>query len=215
VETKISKFNYGILDVDGTLVDNRKLYRWLLAKILPLGFSVNGTDLYLPTGGLPLPSWAKFLQPIPGLTRFVLVAERGILKLADLLDLSRPKLFEGTEEVLSQLSQKGIKLFATSGSKTQKATRRLEKAGILSFFTAMAGSEMPKREHIPYFASQVDLPLQDFAKQAFLISDGPVDLHLAVRYGVYPVGVAQTLEPSLLLKQGAEEIVSNLGELLQ
>ena len=131
------------------------------------------------------------------------------------MDGHTPRLFEGVEELLSQLSQKGIKLFATTGSKTTRATQHLEKAGILSFFTAIAGSEMPKREHIPYFASQVGLPLEDFAKQAFLISDGPVDLHLAAKYGVYPAGVAQTLEPSLLFKQGAAEIISNLGELLE
>jgi len=172
VKTKISKFNYGILDVDGTLVDNRKLYRWLLAKILPLGFSVNGTDLYLPTGGLPLPWWAKHLHQLPGLAQLVLATEKVILKLSDLIDRPTPRLFEGTEDVLSQLSQKGIKLFATSGSKTQKATRHLERAGILSLFTAIVGSETPKREHIPYFASRVGLSLEEFAKKAFLVSDG-------------------------------------------
>ena len=215
MKTEIFKFEYGIFDTDGTLLDDRKLYRWILPKILSLGFSVKDAELYLPTGGLPLPRWAKFLQQIPGLTQFVLATERGILKLADLLNASRPKLFEGTEEALSQLSQKGIKLFVTTGSKTTKATWYLERAGILIFFTVIAGSEMPKREHIPYFASRVGLSLEEFAKKAFLVSDGPVNLALASKYGIYPVGITNTLNSQFLSKNGAQKVISNLGELLE
>jgi phosphoglycolate phosphatase-like HAD superfamily hydrolase len=207
------KFKYGIFDTDGTLIDNRKIYRWILPKILP--FSFLDSELSLPTTGFPIPGWAKIFHRIPGLAKAVLLAERLTLKLADFLDFFQPRLFEGTEEVLSQFEKRGLKLFATTGSKTQRAIDRLRDLGILEFFTLVIGSELPKKEHFKVFAQRVNLSLEDFAKEAFFISDSPIDLNLAKKSGIYSIGISTTFKPEYLFRAGAKKVISNLKELCQ
>jgi len=124
-------------------------------------------------------------------------------------------LFEGAKEVLLKLKQKGILLFATTGSKTEKAISMLKRAGILEFFTLIIGSELPKKEHFKLFAQRVNLPLDDFCKKTFLVSDGPVDLNLAAKNRIYGVGLASTFKSEYLFRSGAKQVISNLKELIQ
>lgn len=208
----ILKFKYGIFDIDGTLIDCRKIYRFILPKILSL--SLTNSELYLPTAGFPIPSWAKILRKIPGLKNVVLQAERLILKGADLLDLFPPRLFEGTKEVLFQFKKRGLKLFISTGSKTQRTIDRLRDLGILEFFTLIIGSELPKKEHFKVFAQRVNLPFEEFVREAFLVSDSPIDLSLAIKNGIYPIGISNTFKKEYLLKAGAKKVISNLRELI-
>jgi len=211
---EISDFKHGIFDVEGTLIDNKRVYRWLVSKI-SLALEPNGSELFLPAGGVPLPGWAKLFRQSQTLTRISLIAERKILTLLDLLDKKDSKLFEGSKEVLFKLKQKGILLFATTGSKTEKAISMLKRAGILEFFTLITGSELPKKEHVKLFAQRVNLPLDDFCKKTFLVSDGPVDLNLAAKNKIYGIGFASTFKAEYLFRSGAKQVISNLKELIQ
>lgn len=213
MEAKISEFKNGIFDVEGTLIDNKRFYRWIISKI-SLGIEPNNSELSLPTAGMPLPRWAKFLHQSQSLTNFVLGAERKILRLLDLIDQKDAKLFEGTKEVLYHFKQKKIRLFATTGGRTQKTILRLKKAGVLELFTLVIGSDLPKREHFKLFAKNLNLPLEDFVKETFLVSDGPVDLTLAARKGIYPIGISTTFKRKYLLKAGAKRVISDLREIV-
>jgi phosphoglycolate phosphatase-like HAD superfamily hydrolase len=145
----------------------------------------------------------------------VLAGERLIFTIYESLDGNSPELFEGTREVLWQLREEGIELFLSSGSKSSSTKIRLEKAGLDEFFTLVVGSELPKREHIPYLAQSLGLSLEDFASQAFLIGDGWIDMVSGIHYGLYSIGITNTLSPDLLRRAGAKEVISSLREFLE
>jgi len=211
METKISEFNFGIFDVHGTLLDNLRLYRVFLRAAST--FIIRNGEPYLPTAGMPVPCWVETLCNSPSLVWVTLRIEKVLAIFFESIATPNPKLFEGAREVLLQLYNNGIKLFATTGGKTSTTEAKLKKLGINDFFLGLSGRELPKREHIPYFARCLDLPLKKFSQQAFLVSDGSVDLALAKKYGVYGIGITNTLTPALLRAAGAKEVITNLREL--
>lgn len=213
LEAKISDFNFAIFDINGTLLDNRRPYRWLLRAISTLTIWKDSGELFLPTGGIAIPCWAETLRYSVGLAWVTLRIEKVLAIFFEIVDAPNPKLFGGTKEVLWQLYNNGIKLFATTGDKTLTIEGQLKKLGINDLFLGICGRELPKREHIPYFAKLVNLPLKEFARRSFLVSDGPVDLTLAQKYGLYSIGITNTLTTELLLAAGAKEIITDLGEL--
>lgn len=185
--------------------------------MVKLGWGVEGrANLYLPTGGLPLPTIAYQLRQSRGLTWLALQADRSLMKICGLLDGKELRLFEGTQEVLEELNRKEIKLFASTGTDTPTIKKDLGKLGLLKFFTMILGSDKaPESEHFHCFARHLNLPLKEFTSKTFLISDGPVDLNNASRSGIYSIGITNTLNADFLRKAGAREIISDLRELIK
>ena len=217
MKTDILEFSFGIFDVNGTLIDNRVLYRKAIALVVKLGWGVEGrTDLYLPTGGIPLPPVAYQLQQSRGLTWLALKADRSLMKICGLLDRKELRLFEGTQDVLEELYRKEIKLFASTGTDTPTIKKHLEKLNVLRFFTMILGSDKtPESKHFHYFAKHLNLPFKEFTRKTFLVSDGPADLNHASKSGIYSIGITNTLNAELLRRAGARETISDLRELLQ
>ena len=62
---EISDFKHGIFDVEGTLIDNKRVYRWLVSKI-SLALEPNGSELFFLLGACPFlvgPNY--FVNPKP------------------------------------------------------------------------------------------------------------------------------------------------------
>jgi len=216
LKIKTRDFKSGIFDVDGTVIDDKQLYRKTISALVKLGLRVRPqSELYLPTGGIPLPRLAKQLCQSHFLTWLAKKTDTNLLKLCTIIDKRELRLIDGAKETLDQLFKNGIKLFASTGGETHKAENSLQKLGMFHFFTKILGSDQaPKKEHFNRFAKYLNLPLKEFARQSFLVSDGPVDLTLAIECGIHSIGITNTLSSNSLLEAGAIEVISNLRELL-
>jgi len=120
------------------------------------------------------------------------------------------------DKVLFQLNKRNCHLFASSGNYTKKVVFLLEKTGIANYFTLILGAEnIQKTEHIPYFASLVGLPLEEFSRKSLFFGDMISDIIIGQRYGIYTVGVNYSIKMQSLLKNaGAKEVISNFEEVI-
>ena len=78
------------------------------------------------------------------------------------------------------------------------------------------GSDIaPKDRQIGYFAEYLNVSVSEFAKKTCSIGDGPAELMIALRYGIYSIGITNTLNKVSLSRVGAKEVISGFRELLQ
>ncbi|MBU0546928.1 MAG: HAD hydrolase-like protein [Patescibacteria group bacterium] len=212
----IFDFKYIIFDINGTIINNRRLYRKLLLVLTKLGFCKKDNNLFLPTGGIPLPYWAVKLSHSQILTELVLSVDKGFLRFFKAIGTRNPKTFPNIKEVIKHLYNENVIIFASTGGNTKVETNCLQKLGILKYFSLVVGSDIaPKREHVHYFAKSVDMSVEDFASKTCSVGDGPVELMLALRYGIYSIGITNTMDRNTLIKAGAKEVISDFRELLQ
>jgi phosphoglycolate phosphatase-like HAD superfamily hydrolase len=124
-------------------------------------------------------------------------------------------LFPGVKKLLKTLHKNGVKNFISSGSNTDEITFRLKKMGILEYFDLVLGAEkIPKsQKHIDIFANFCGLSLQKFASSAFYASDGPNDMTLAQKAGIYAIGITHTVSDAKLKSAGANLTISNFEKL--
>jgi len=223
MKIKTSDFRYGILDIEGTLLDNKKLYRKLLAILGYLSYLdildvllKNSFEAYLPSGGILLPWPARLIyRCLPWLKFPVLAGEKVILFFFEVIDEKEPELFTGAKELLMKFQEEEILLFGSSGSKTVVIENHLKRLELLDLFALVVGADQaPKREHLHLFADYLNLPFEEFAQQAFWVSDGLVDINLCRKYKVYGIGVAHTHHPVILRRVGAKEVIPRLKELV-
>lgn len=191
----LKDFRFAVFDVDGTLLDTKKFYRWMLKRVLEResirALKENNHSLF----GIR----KKTIAPI-----LYLFFER--------LD-RRPRLFNRVPEVLEVLFEKQIKMFATTKSKSENIKKKLNQTGILGFFEMLAGREIPKSKHIPLFAKHANKSLRDFCSQAFYVGDEPEDMIIGARYGLHRIGITNTLSSEMLKEAGAQEVIDKLSYL--
>lgn len=198
----IKKFKFAVLDIDRTLLDIKKFWKVVLNLIQ-----------YFDSDFL---NWCYQNAFEENRGRVKLRVKRRIDSIIydflELVDIQAPRVFEGTLEILQEFKRNRIKIFGTSGSR--KARRGLEQVGALDFFELMLGREIPKAKHIPLFAGYLGLSLDQFADKALYIGDEVEDMFLAKRYGLYGIGITNTLNSEMLRKVGAQKIINSLEELI-
>lgn len=232
LKKSLSDFSYGIFDADGTIFDSMPIYEQVFGKVVEENFGINPEEsvaFYRRTAGLPLNlQFAGFLSQYQGKddSRFYGFFRPEDLEIQKLVDrffeliLSRESsastLFFEAQRVLANLHNRGLQLFLTSGTRTDILQRRIETARI-DFFAVIMGSEViPKGlEHIDVFARAAGTAKDDFCAKAFLVGDGPGDMKLAKNAGIYAIGLTNTVLAEDLVKAGANEIISNLRELIE
>lgn len=216
LDRNIFEFENVIFDINGTIVNNRRFYRILLAVLIKFGFGTKDNNLFLPTGGIALPCWAKALSRSSSLTKLVLKVDNVFLKILKIIGTRNPEIFPAVDEVLKCLYNENKNIFASTGGNTAVEKKCLEKLGISKYFRLIIGSDIaPKHNHIQYFAKFVDMPVLEFAGKTCSIGDGPAELMIASRYGIYGIGITHTLDKVSLSRVGAKKVVSNFTELLQ
>ena len=67
--------------------------------------------------------------------------------------------------------------------------------------------------HFEEFAKCRGIPLKEFLKNSFLVSDGPNDMTLAQKAGIFAIGITNTVSADKLKSAGADLVVSDIGKL--
>lgn len=207
---------FGVFDFDGTIVDTMPIYFETSAHLISREY------------GLDPEEFERFSMNFTGMptdeifSRFLIAHDKPTDKvqenLRDFFDLVNQRefpLIEGAREAIEDVHKKGFKLFISTGSETPKTKERLEKTGLLKYFTLVFGSsEIDKGpEHIELFAKHSRISLEDFARKSFFLGDGPGDMKLAKSCKMRALGVAHTFQPQYLLDAGADMVFSKIKEI--
>lgn len=215
------KFKFGIFDVDGTIFDNVPLMTDASGEITGK-FSLPENEvrkIYMETNGMNLNDQFKLIFDKYGIEYDDSLVKNLNKKFFALRDNSEKwqnaPMFPGIESLLKNLKADGAKLFISSGSNTDEVVARLKKAGIFEYFDLVLGAEkIPKGiGHFEEFAGFSGVDAKEFANSAFLLSDGPNDMALAKKSGVFAIGITNTVSAKKLRSGGADLVISKIGKL--
>lgn len=215
------KFKFGIFDVDGTLFDNVEIMIDAFWKIIKK-YDLPETEIrkiYTETNGMNLNDQFKLVFNKYGIkydNALIKKLNKKIFALRDnCIEWQNAPLFPDTESLLKALRENNVQLFISSGSNTDEVIFRLKKAKIKKYFELIMGAEkIPKgSKHIELFANFCGLSPQKFASQAFLVSDGPNDMALAQKAGIFAFGITNTVSVKKLKSSGAKLAINNFKEL--
>ena len=212
------KYKYGIFDLDGNIVNAIPTYTKVFSEILNKKFGIDIKDsskYYLNSTGTPIDIQFEYMlekhsKPIDKIPQMV----DEFFNTVNNIDFV---LFNGAKEAIINLHEKNLNLFITTGSQTEDTRERLKKAGLLKYFGLVLGSsEIPKGpKHIEKFSRSVNLPTEEFSKQAFYCGDGPRDMEIAKMFEIYAIGIAQTVNKERLFESGANVVVDKIGDVLE
>ncbi|MDP3057625.1 MAG: HAD family phosphatase [bacterium] len=218
------KFKFGIFDVDGALFDNMPLCADAFFEIIKnFNFSESLEEMrkiYLETNGMNLNDQFKLFFDKNGVKyddALITKLNKNFFSLRDnSLEWQNAPLFAGTESLIKTLRANGIKNFVSSGSNTDEVIFRLKKAGILEYFELVLGAEKTPKglEHYAEFAQYCHENIKNFAAKAFLVSDGPNDMALAQKAGIFAIGITNTVSADKLKSAGANLVIKDFNELL-
>lgn len=216
------KFKFGIFDVDGTIFDNVRLMTDAFWEITGK-FSLSEKEvrkIYVETNGMNLNDQFKLIFDKYGVKYDDSLIKNLNKKFFALRDnwekWQNAPLFSGIESLLKTLRDNGVKNFVSSGSNTDEIIFRLKKAEIFNYFDLTLGAEkIPKGiEHFKEFAKFSGISAKEFAKNAFLLSDGPNDMALSQKTGIFAVGITNTVSAEKLKSSGADIIVKSTKKLI-
>jgi phosphoglycolate phosphatase-like HAD superfamily hydrolase len=215
MEERMEERKFGVFDFDGTIVDTMPIYFEASAQLIEREYGLSGEE------------FERFSKNYTGMptdeifTRFLIEHHKPTDKvrdnLRDFFELVNGRdfpLIEGAREAIEKVYAKGFDLFISTGSETKKTKERLEKAGLLNYFSLVYGSSEIEKgpEHIENFSRFSNVSLEDFAKKSFFLGDGPGDIKLAKSCKMIAVGVAHTFDREYLLKAGADIVFDKIGE---
>lgn len=213
----MKKYKYGIFDVDGNLVDSMPIYTETFSGILfrTFGISVEESNkYYLVSTGMPLDIQFKYmLEKNDKSTGRI---EEMVKEFFNIINWRDYSWYQGAKKLIRELHCRNFVLFVTTGSQTSVTEKKLEKAGLANYFKLVLGSSkiLKGPEHIKKFAQSISLSVEEFSKQTFYCGDGPRDMEIAKMFGIYAVGVAQTVNKEKLFESGADEVVDRIGEVI-
>lgn len=203
----LNSCEFGVFDLDGTIVNSRKLVRFLGVKMMSKFFSIEPDNGSYTFRGVPIHPTCKKIG--------------SFLKLGLLLDpinsLSHrlektPKPIKGAKAINKLKGQ----LYCSSSSPEKIAKARLKSAGVLKSFSLVLGRESgSKKEHLKIFARTNSLSLAQFSEKAYFVTDGPADLNLCYKNNFKAcIGISSSLDEAKLKEAGASLVVPNLEELI-
>ncbi len=206
---------FGVFDFDGTIVDAMPVYFGVSAHLIESEYGLSGAEFErfstMYTGAPIDELFAKFLvskhRPVDR------VADN-IRTFFELVNAREFPVIAGAPEAIARLHARGVTLFISTGSQTQRTKERLEQADLLKYFTEVYGSSEVEKgpEHIKDFARHCGVPLETFAQRSFFLGDGPGDMKLAKLCRMKAVGVAHTFEAAYLTAAGADLVLPTIGE---
>ena len=214
----MSKYKFGIFDVDGNLIDSMPIYTETFSGILfrKLRIPVEESNkYYLISTGTPLDVQFGYMLEKNG------KSAEGIQDMTEeffnTVNQASYQFYDRAKELIKQLIKGKFTLFVTTGSQTAVTIGKLEKAGIADCFELILGSsEIPKgQKHIEKFAELTGLPIEEFSSRAFYCGDGGRDMEIAKMFDIYAIGVAQTVSKEKLFEAGADVAVDKIGEVIE
>jgi len=207
---------FGVFDFDGTIVDTMPAFFEGYSEIMQKEYGLSGEDFQtysLRYVGM-LPTEDIFVQYLKNHHKSTDKVRENLQNFFDMLNSRDFPIIEGAREAIEDTYQKGYKLFVSTGSQTKRTKERLEKLGLLKYFSMVYGSsEIDKGpRHIEDFAKASQVSLEDFAKNSFFLGDGPGDIKLAKFCKMEAVGVAHTFSRTYLIEAGADVVFENIRE---
>lgn len=215
------KFKFGIIDVDGTIFDNMEICADAFIEIIK-EFSLPKKEvrkIYLETNGMNLNDQLRLIFDKYGVQYNNALINKFNKEFFDLRDswekwLNAP-LFPDIELFLKNLRENGVKIFVSSGSNTDEVIFRLKKVEIFEYFELVLGAEKTPKglKHYAEFAQYCHENIKDFAAKAFLVSDGPNDMALAQKTGIFAIGITNTVSADKLKSASADLVIKGFNEL--
>lgn len=211
----MNKYNYGIFDVDGSLVDSMPVYTETFSGILFRRFGIpvgESSKYYLISTGTPLD--IQFGHMLEKNNKSTEEIQSMVDEFFNTVNQVNCQFYDGAKNLIRELAERGFTLFVTTGSQTSVTMNKLEKAGIADCFELILGSsEISKGpKHIEKFVELAGLSVGDFSKRSFYCGDGGRDMEIAKMFNIYAVGVAQTVSKEKLLEAGADVVVDRIGK---
>jgi phosphoglycolate phosphatase-like HAD superfamily hydrolase len=134
------------------------------------------------------------------------IIKKWLYELTELTERNEVKKFRGVTTFLRSLNKKRIKVFGSTRSNLEKTKRRLEEQKILKFFEILAGNEVEKIKHIPYFAEYLNMEVKEFSKQALYIGDEPGDIYIAKKSEIPSIIITSTFTEKELERLKIERV---------
>jgi phosphoglycolate phosphatase len=208
-----------LFDIDGTLVRRAgPHHRQALVEGVRRVLGVETTTEGIPVQGMLDPDILRVMMRQAGVPRAAMdqampaiqqSAERYYLRVCPAL---HDRHCPGAAQTLDRLRRRGILLALVTGNLTRIGWRKLERAGLRSYFTFGAFGEMAKtRAGLVKIAMREARRTHSVARQApvALVGDAPADIlaahrnrirSIAVQTGITPVEELRALHPDYLLR---------------
>ncbi len=214
----MNKYKFAIFDLDGTIIDAITMYTKVFSEILNIKYGINIWDsksYYLDSIGNPIE--VQFGYMLKKNNRSVEVVPQLVNEFFETVNKVNFNLFEGAEEIIVKFYKEGLKLFITTGSQTIDTQQRLRKMELLKYFSFVLGSELISKgpQHIEKFSQVTNTSIEDFSRKSFYCGDGSSDMEIAKHFGIYAVGIAQTLSKEKLFKAGADVVVDQIRDVVK
>ena len=213
----MEKLKYIVTDLNGTLVDAMPIYTRIFCDILKRRADIDSPEVAEYSVSATGTPWDEQFAHVLAEHQRSSAEARGLMdEFCDMVGREKYVLYPGVEELLKKFKGRGYKIFITSGSGTGAMIKRIYELGIYSYIDFLLGYDVYKKspKHIEMLAEVEGLSLQDFAKQAIYFGDGPGDMEIAKKCGLFAVGVAQTVDAERLKAAGADIVLGKIGEAL-
>ncbi len=218
------RFKYAVFDVDGTIVDNMPAATDAFVHILQSKTQSIPSDearrFYLDTAGTPIGVQFEMVlknHRIEVDSSTIADMEKEYFAYRERLSSwQNAKLFPCMKDVLMHLHNNGMRIFLTSGSRTEEIKDSIRKKDIDKYIDCvLGGDKIPKGQaHIREFAKFTGSPLTDFCKNAFYVGDGTRDMEIAKEAGLFASGITNTVTEEKLKAAGAKIVIKRSDELL-
>ena len=214
----MSNLKLVVFDCDGTLVDSQHMIVAAMGRAMTAhGLPALPRATVLSIVGLSLEQAITKLLPAEDLATIALVQEsyrQAFFHLRDDPELHEP-LFEGTREVLEQLSARDDVLLGVATGKSQRGLRAiLELHNIRDLFvTLQTADDHPSKPH-PSMMLQAMAETGARPENTVIVGDTSYDMVMGREARVRPIGVSWGYhEADELHAHGAELVVNQFAEL--
>jgi len=218
----MKKYQWAVLDADGTLFDTVNLLINYFGQLLYEAFGLKkkeAAQFSLLTAGMPLRQQFKQLLRRRGIA----FKDEEINGLVDKMHKYSQdfdaRIFDDVVRFLEYLKSNGKQCFMTSGTPTETLLKRLEQKNLRDFFSGVLGSDqVPKGpRHIELFAKETGVSLSEFVSAGCLVGDGPHDMQIAKETGLVAIALVRNKRNRVIEQRmkesGADYIIHSLDDL--
>lgn len=214
----IYTFNYGIFDMDGTLIDSLPKVSAMFGKVVERHLGINADyveEFYLRNTHMLM---SQTIMKLAEMFKMK-VAEKEIDSIRWEFEENFLKVpvdfFPGAISALKKLHGSGMVLFLSSLASSEMVNKRLQHGKISGLFNIKLGSDKIRKgpEHFGLFARSLGLTPEEFARHTFFCGDMEYDMQVAKAAGFYPIGIRGTTGSKTLRKAGAIRVVDSVATL--
>jgi len=215
--SSLRQFNFGIFCLNGVLIERSELYELTFATILyRYGIEYGLSQRYYrATAGTLVREQFRTLLNKKLLQENPRLPEELENEYWESVTSVPNKLVRGAEELLTDLRQNGIILFATDMENEPEAL--LMELGVDHYFARILGplSGDERFEHVHDFAAEVNLTVPQFCSSSFFVGATVSDIEFAEKMRIDSIGISTLVDSNSLAAAGAYDTLRRLSDLLE